>query len=182
MYTNAVDVIKFFKGIGIAQEVSRDTDRSTVCRLILGSNSNYKAVFFNVNRAREIPSNKDIEEEAELMKPGEVNISELSESAVGGGWFFSTPAPTKPSKPILKIGGEIDEDKRMTMQAFNSLIQQMVPLQGDLCPQRGQIVNPFDNQMMPNLSCPGLTFGGKKRTQKRRKTIRKRGKSRKYKK
>jgi hypothetical protein len=51
----------------------------------------------------------------------------------------------------------------MTKEAFDSLIQQMVPLQGDLCPQNGTIVNPFNDQMMPDLSCPSLKFGGRKR-------------------
>ena len=135
------------------------------------------------------------------MKPSQVNINQLSESApaTGGGFFdmftkkspttTSTTTPTTipqkkstsflskltPSKPLVKIGGQVAEDRRMTMLAFNTLIQQMVPLQGDLCPQRGQIVNPFNNQIMPDLSCPGLKFGGrggKKRTHKRRKNRR----------
>lgn len=211
MYTKAVDIPKFFKGIGIAQEVSRDTDKSTVCRLVLGSNENYKAIFFNVNKAREKPTNIDVIEEAELNKPSQVNISQ-SETMTGGGLFDmftkkSTPTPVAtptaitpqksptsflskltPSKPSVKIGGEVAEDRRMTMQAFNTLIQQMVPLQGNLCPQKGQIVNPFNNQIMPDLSCPGAKFGGRggnkagralgKRTHKRRKN--RRNKSRRY--
>jgi hypothetical protein len=214
LYTKAVDIPKFFKGIGIAQEVSRDTDKSTVCRLVTGSNGVYKAVFFNVNKAREKPTNIDVIEEAELSKPTEVNI-EVSETTqkVGGGFFdmfkkapapapapIPTPAPpqtntmtsqTKPSsflnkismpKPSIKIGGEIAEDRRMTMQAFNSLIQQMAPIQGNLCPQSGQIINPFNNQIMPDLSCPGLKLGGKrrnKRTHKKKKYLKK-NKSRRY--
>ena len=54
----------------------------------------------------------------------------------------------------------------MTKQAFDTLIQQMVTLQGNLCPQRGQMSNPFNNQIMPDLSCPGLKFGGKKYNRK----------------
>jgi hypothetical protein len=205
LYTKAVDIPKFFKGIGIAQEVSRDTDKSTVCRLVMGSNGNYNAVFFNVNKARERPTNVDVIEEVELSKPTEVDISQTP-PAIGGGFFdiftkktAPTPTPTPvsiqapqtnsrsflsrltPSKPVMKIGGEVAEDRRMTMQAFNTLIQQMTPLQGNLCPQRGQIVNPFNNQIMPDLSCPGLKFGGKrgkKRTQKRKKNGR--NKSRRY--
>jgi len=50
----------------------------------------------------------------------------------------------------------------MTKQAFDTLIQQMVPLQGNLCPQKGQMSSPFNNQIMPDLSCPGAKFGGKK--------------------
>lgn len=215
LYLKAVDIPKFFKGIGIAQEVSRDIDRSTVCRLVTGFNQNYSAVFFNVNKAREKPSNIDLVEEAELNKPTEINISQLTEAspAAGGGLFDiftkkatstpSTPVATKskvlpvanttpqksssaffsrtPSKTGVKIGGEVAEDRRMTMQAFNSLLQQMVPLKGNLCPQSGQIVNPFNDQMMPDLSCPGLKVGGKrgkKRTLKQRKN--RRNKSRRY--
>jgi hypothetical protein len=164
MYTKAVDIPKFLKGVGIAQEVSRDTDKSTVCRLILGSNTNYKAIFFNVNKSREKPTTIDVVEESELAKP---NIS-------GGGWFSSKPttAPITstsiPSKSFVKIGGEIAEDRRMTVQAFNTLIQQMVPLQGNLCPQKGQMLNPFNNQIMPDLSCPGAKFGGKRKTRRNR--------------
>ena len=188
IYTKAVDIPKFFKGIGIAQEVSRDTDKSTVCRVILGSNTNYKAIFFNVNKSREKPTNIDVVEESELAKPnpsGEIQLSQLSDTALGagGGWFSSKPitsttpitpttpitSTTVPSKSFVKIGGEIAEDNRMTMQAFNALLQQMVSLQGNLCPQKGQMSNPFNNQMMPNLSCPGAKFGGKRRNKRTKK-------------
>ena len=57
----------------------------------------------------------------------------------------------------------------MTKQAFDTLIKQMVTLQGNLCPQKGQMSNPFNNQVMPDLSCPGAKFGGKK-TKKQRKS------------
>jgi hypothetical protein len=42
----------------------------------------------------------------------------------------------------------------------------MVPLQGNLCPLKGKIVNPFDNQVMPNLGCPGIKFGGSNKYKK----------------
>jgi hypothetical protein len=58
----------------------------------------------------------------------------------------------------------------MTNIAFNKLIQQMVPIQGNLCPQKGQMADPFNNQAMPDLSCPGAIFGGKKRTKKNKKS------------
>jgi hypothetical protein len=54
----------------------------------------------------------------------------------------------------------------MTSQAFNSLVQKMVPIQGDLCPLKGEMFNPFNNQIMPDLSCPGSKFGGRRRTRK----------------
>jgi hypothetical protein len=45
----------------------------------------------------------------------------------------------------------------------------MVPLQGNLCPQKGQMSNPFNNQVMPDLSCPGAKFGGKRRNKRTKK-------------
>ena len=36
LYTNAVDIVKFFKGIGISNEVLRTPTGSTVCRLVMG--------------------------------------------------------------------------------------------------------------------------------------------------
>jgi len=188
LYTKSVDIPKFLKGIGIAQEVSRAVDNSTVCRLIMGSDKNYKVIFFNVNNAREKPTSIDVTEEAELLKPtsdGDIQLLQLSESEnISGGAMFgmlksyttsSTPVTTQ-TKSILKIGGDVAEDRRMTMQAFNNLIQQMVPLQGNLCPQKGQMVNPFNNQIMPNLSCSDLKFGGRRK----RKTVRKRKNKRKH--
>ena len=35
-----------------------------------------------------------------------------------------------------KFGGPLAEDRRMIKEAFNTLIQQMVLLQGNLCPQK----------------------------------------------
>jgi hypothetical protein len=41
----------------------------------------------------------------------------------------------------------------------------MVPIQGELCPLSGKMFNPFNNQIMPDLSCPGLkiNFGGRRK-------------------
>ncbi len=102
----------------------------------------------------------------------------------GGGMFSwgtptaATPAqiptttPTTSSRFTMKIGGEVAEDRRMTMQAFNTLLQQMTPLQGELCPMKGDIVNPFTNEIMPDLSCPGNKLGGKRvrKTRKNKKS------------
>ena len=166
VYTKAVDIPKFFKGIGIAKEVSRGPDGSTICRLIMGQSASYKAIFFDVNKSREKPSNIDAVEEIELTKidPNAVAQLEVIESlpstaAAGGGLFSSSKSNT--SSPVAKIGGEVAEDRKMTKQAFDTLIQQMVTLQGNLCPQKGQMSNPFNNQIMPDLSCPSLKFGGK---------------------
>ena len=165
VYTKAVDIPKFFKGIGIAQEVSRGPDGSTICRLVMGESANYKAIFFDVNKARETPTNIDAVEEVELTKvdPNAMAQLEVVESppstaaAAGGGLFSSSKSTTN------KIGGEIAEDRKVTKEAFDTLIKQMITLQGNLCPQSGQISNPFNNQIMPDLSCPGAKFGGKRR-------------------
>ena len=196
MYTKAVDIPKFFKGIGIAQEVSRGPGGTTICRLIIGEPSSYKAIFFDVNKAREIPTTTDAAEEVQLSQPDPLAVAQLQTNnapVTGGGWFssmtskvpsFGTPKTTPTStstatstststststprsKLIMKIGGEVSEDRRMTKDAFNSLVQQAVPLQGNLCPQKGQMVNPFNNSIMPDLSCPGSKFGGKSRNRK----------------
>ena len=54
LYTSAVDIVKFLKGVGTTttKEVARTPDDSTVCRVIIGSISNYKAGFFDVSKAR----------------------------------------------------------------------------------------------------------------------------------
>jgi hypothetical protein len=191
LFLNAVDIVKFFKGIGIAQEVSRGPGGSTVCRLIMGQTNNYKVIFFDVNKAREKPTSTDAIEEAKISELKATNdwLENKDDSEVHTGGFFSSFKPKMPSfgfkkstssnssnsstsskKSMFKIGGEVAEDRRMTKQAFDSLIQQMVPLEGKLCPQKGQMANPFNNSIMPDLSCPGSKFGGKnRRTKKLRK-------------
>jgi hypothetical protein len=188
VYTKAVDIPKFFKGIGIAQEVSRGPDGSTICRLVMGQSAKYKAIFFDVNKAREKPSNIDAVEEIELTKvdPNAAAQLEVVESgpvaSAGGGLFssFTSKSSTPISAPLIKIGGEIAEDRKMTKQAFDTLIQQMVPLQGNLCPQKGQMSTPFNNQIMPDLSCPGAKFGGKRRRKPFGKTKKQRKSKRRY--
>jgi hypothetical protein len=219
LYLHAVDIVNFIKGIGMSKEVLRTADKSTVCRLVMGINNNYSAIFFDVNKARETPSNSDILIEAELSKVDPNSVNLLKQTA--GGFFSSlfstsTAKPAQPSQPtqqiqqpkpqqsklqqpisqqpttqppfqqqpipqqttakktiptitpLPKIGGPIAEDRRMTSDAFNTLIEQMEPLSGNLCPQQGQIVNPFNNQIMPDLSCPGLKFGGRRRNKTRK--------------
>lgn len=157
LHANAVDIPKFFKGMGISQEVSRGPNGSTLCRLIMGENITnpqtkdytYKAVFFDVNKSREKPSNIDAAQEIELAKPAP---QQGGRRFVGG------------------IGGPVAEDRRMTFAAFNVLMSKMVPLSGNFCPQKPPqpeaMVNPFNAQIMPDLSCPGavVTGGRKKRT------------------
>jgi hypothetical protein len=157
LYTKAVDILNFLKGIGTAKEVLRTQNNSTVCRLITGQMSDgYKTIFFDVNKAREMPtSDIDIEKNglSNVVVPTD-NISEENSVSVktGGGFGFSMP----------KVGGSVAEDRRMTKDAFNSLINQMVTLTGNLCPQSGTIANPFNNQIMPDLSCPSNKIGGRR--------------------
>jgi hypothetical protein len=196
LYTKAVDIVNFLKGIGVQKEVLRGPDKSTICRLIMEENGKYYAIFFDVNKAREMPNNLDSAIDTELQTP--------VQAQVGGGVFDSffgskpaqgsaqgaaqgaavtakplqgqtapvltavkAPAPVlTPAQPQKQMfGGPVSEDRRMTLQAFNTLIQQMVPIQGELCPLSGKMFNPFNNQIMPDLSCPGLkiNFGGRRK-------------------
>ena len=100
LYLSAVDIVNFVKGIGVSKEVLRTKDKSTVCRLVLGSTNNYKAIFFDVNKARLTPSTLDAAEEVQLSKPEPMNMnipqnSEMAQS-VGGG-FFSSLFSSKPA-------------------------------------------------------------------------------------
>ena len=171
LYTKAVDIVKFFKGIGTSQEVLRGPDNSTICRLIMGQSSNYKAIFFDVNKAREIPTTIDMVEEVELQKAdpnmgNKLDAPNFLQQTVSVGGFFSSSS-IKTNR--VKIGGSVAEDKRMTLKAFNTLIQQMIPLSGNLCPPKGQMSNPFNNEIMSDLSCSGLKIGGKSKTKKSKK-------------
>jgi hypothetical protein len=147
LFTKAVDIVNFLKGIGMEREVLRGPGGSTVCRLVMGQNANYKAIFFDVNKAREKPNNTDAVEEKALAGVSKVSV---------GGVGFSMPKFTAPKFTMPKIGGSVAQDVRMTSSAFNLLIQQMIQITGDLCPQKGKMFDPFNNQIMPDLSCPGL--------------------------
>ena len=194
IYTNAVDILKFFKGMITAQEVSRGPNNSTICRLIMGQLANYKVIFFDVNKSRESPTNIDALQDSELSKPDPNGTVQLQEA---GGFFNSftkkpntsqSIQPTQVKNNVMskmsipKLGGKVAEDRRMTLQAFNTLVQQMVPLNGNLCPLKGQMSEPFNNQIMPDLSCPGSTFGGKrsKKTIRNKRTVRHRKSKRRY--
>jgi len=58
----------------------------------------------------------------------------------------------------------------MTSEAFDSLMTAMVPLKGDLCPQSppqpNAFLNPFNDKIAPDLSCPKTVGGGRKKTNK----------------
>jgi len=190
LYLKAVDIGNFLRGIASAKtkEVSRDTDSSTVCRLIMGEEPIsltekpiFKAIFFNVNKAREIPTSVDNIEEKQLTGANAQQIESPVEPPVKPpveppvNQQVDAVALTKTSNSILKIGGKVAEDVRMTSEAFDELIKQMETIQGDLCPQTGTILNPFNDKMVPELSC-SLKFGGrrgKRKTQRKRKSQRK---------
>ena len=191
LYIKAVDIVNFLKGIGVQKEVLRGPDGSTICRLIMGENGNYKAIFFDVNKAREIPSAVDVQLDNQLNNQQPVTGGGIFDSVFGSkapvvaaqgaqsqavaqgtaaqgavvpvaaaqGAVKGVAQQQKSIIPSFKIGGPVAEDRRMTLQAFNTLIQQMVQIQGDLCPLSGTTSNPFNNQIMPDLSCPGLIGG-----------------------
>lgn len=55
--------------------------------------------------------------------------------------------------PSMKIGGNVEEDVKMTKDAFTQLELQMRPLQGELCPKSGLlIIDIFTSAMMPDIS------------------------------
>lgn len=56
LFTSAVDIINFLKGVGTTKEVMRMPDGATVCRVIIGSINNYRAGFFDVSKARSTKS------------------------------------------------------------------------------------------------------------------------------
>ena len=193
VYTNAVDIVNFLKGIGVSNEVLRTPDKSTVCRLIMGQSVNYKAIFFDVNKAREMPIQND-ESTPNSMQGGVSFLNRFtslppvvsSSPVVSSPTVIQSPPVANGTKkgflsnvtiPNIKIGGAISQDRRMTLNAFNQLIESMVPLIGDLCPKSGKMVDPFNNQIMPDLSCPGAVIGGKYRKKTHRKNKTRKGKS-----
>ena len=109
LFTKAVDIVNFLKGIGMAKEVLRTQTKSTVCRLVMGNSNIYKAIFFDVNLTRSSPNNTDAIEDEELSKPLQTT----------GGFFSSITKPTAPSSmynkmtlsvPSIKFGGRVAED------------------------------------------------------------------------
>ena len=186
MYTKAVDILSFFKGVGIANEVSRGPDKSTICRLIIGNIADRKIIFFDVNKARKIPSDIDAVQEAELNKVdpnADADAIVNSENSSVGGGLFSSSTVTKLSKSLPKFGGPVAEDVKMTNKSFKNLIQQMVPLTGELCPKNGKIIDPFnDDEISPDLSCPTNKFGGRGKQKIKTKKTKKNKKNKKNKK
>jgi len=157
LFTNAVDILNFLKGIGLSKEVLRSPDGSTVCRIIMGENNNYSTVFFDVNNARQVPNNLDKKEETVLSeeKSPEIELTSAtgtaSDEKTGG--FLKTLSTPK----TFKIGGNVAEDIRMTAIAFNKCIINMKRITGDnFCPQKPAddiLFDGFDDKVMPQLSC-----------------------------
>ena len=137
LFTKAVDIVNYLKGlnpVGTTREINRSSTGSTVCRLITGNNNKYKAVFFDVNQVRQT-SNQS-----------------LSNST------STSSAETNKKSSLLKIGGKVFEDVKISLTIFNKLILEMKPLTNDLSPLKGDIFNLSNETMniMPDLSCPEL--------------------------
>ena len=181
LFMRALDIGKFLAGMGFSKEVLRTDKGNTICRLILGENNNYKAIFFDVNEARQVPTNLDGQLEEEIGKENGIQMTEIKSDAVPGEVLESPPKVLEqPKVPIItdptsvaseeilaggrympKIGGKVAEDIRMTATAFNKFIIAMKPItDADKCPQKGEMADPFDNNVMPELSCYGGDSAG----------------------
>jgi len=181
LFVSAVDIVNFLKGMVKAVEVTRTPTKSTVCRIIMGSSANYKAIFFDVNLARLKPTNQDAIEEAELNKPPTENpLNELQEeyqqqvaleeqkgvntssnnpvalAAGGGSWGFNPfKSSSSSSKPEEKSQEKyIPQDVRIDGITFNNLIGEMEQITGNLCPMSGKMFTNFGNKIMPQLPVP----------------------------
>jgi len=190
LFMRALDIGKFLAGVGISKEVLRTDKGSTVCRLILGENNNYKTIFFDVNEARKAPTNLDGQLEEEIGQEKGIQMTEIKSDVVPGEVIEETKTesielpkipnvdPTSvSSEQVLAggFGGKVAEDIRMTAKAFNLFIIAMKPIIDDnKCPQKGETIDsPFDNNIMPELSCfggdmAGLAATGGRRTKKRK--------------
>jgi len=79
LFVNAVDIVNFVKGIGLSKEVLRTKEGSTVCRIIMGENNNYSAIFFDVNKARQSPNDLDNALEKSIEKGKSIEITTVVE-------------------------------------------------------------------------------------------------------
>jgi hypothetical protein len=95
LFTSAVDIVKFFKGMVLSKEILRTPTKSTVCRLIMGYNGAYSAVFFDVNLARAKPSNDDAILSAELEQKPVGNPLEDIQATAPPTNPETTPVPAK---------------------------------------------------------------------------------------
>jgi hypothetical protein len=53
LFTNAVDIVNFLKGIGMSTEIAKAPSGNTGCRVIIGSTSGIKAGFFDLGQAQD---------------------------------------------------------------------------------------------------------------------------------
>jgi len=135
-------------------------------------------IFFDVNRAREMPNTVDQDFDKTLENENQgtemVDLTKQPQpqpqSQQSGGGFFSKAKDVAKGVgnkvgnfKLFKIGGPVAQDVRMTYDAFNKLIKKAYPLyEGDLCPMIGNDFNPFNEQMAPELMCQVLQKGGRR--------------------
>jgi hypothetical protein len=219
-YVTALNPIHFMKGTVFDTEIYRvkyESKKSTVCRLIMGTNSSpflYKAIFFNVTLARLDQKNKkNIDEKIEdnLEKPTDTPALEKDMGVTatsGGGWssIFSSnkkqqvssnaDAPVEPKKSMfskmsmpsmpkmpslpkmpstISFTKEIEEDVRMSKEAFENLMNKLAPLNNaDYAPLEGVMENPFTDKLMPDISCQLVKSTGGTRKRSHRTSTKKR--------
>jgi hypothetical protein len=172
MYTNAVDIPKFATGVVFQQEVKRTPSGGTIGRLIIGSDEDYKVVFFDVNASRSKPTNIDAAESTALTSIGETPIDTSKLIEEKSTTMQSPSAMAAGSRERSGgIGGAISEDVRVDKNTFDKLISLSVPIKGsDKCPMLYsdyQLFTSFSNTLMPTLQC-APKVGGRKRKRTRK--------------
>lgn len=161
LFINAVDIENFLKGIGTQKEVLRGPTGGERVRLILGSQSMYKAIFFDL---------------------GATQVASQQGGFLG---MFKKPAPTVQQGISTNPNNQtkILEDVKVNLNTFTSLINQMKLIQGDLTPMQGTMANntTFNTtNLMPDVGCIGSSVTGGQRLQRQRqkhRSLKKRQKS-----
>lgn len=196
LFTSAVNIPEFLHSTVKTKEILKATDGSMIVRLIWMSNMEYKNIFFNLNETkvatisqkggslnfREILSQPLIET-ALVPKENESTTTTTTTT-------MNTETKTIPNESLPDASnsikqtpkllyGAVNEDVKVTEEAYKKLISQMVNIIGDLNPQKGKMAssNTFDDQTMPSIGCTKLLqqnmqTGGRKR--KTRKTMKSR--------
>lgn len=134
LYTSAVDIVNFLKGVGTTKEVERTPDGSTICRVIIGSVNNFKAGFFDVAKAR-------------------LNTVAIKGGGFGGGFGGPVAEDVNMSGPAFKQLVTIINGSPLL--AINNLC----PMAGSVVNPFTNITTPA-----PNLSCVNAraNIGGKR--------------------
>jgi hypothetical protein len=130
IYTNAVDIAKFMKGIGVSMEVFRDSNKSTHCRLIMGHGEEYKVVFFNVDEARLGKSNIDAE------------LDDINQSQKGGRVLNIEPNDNQ----IIKIDVNKEKNSQVVQPETLKVVQQETPQV--IQPTTPQVIQPTTPQVI----------------------------------